>query len=362
MSFILLEQEKIFFNDIQERFNENRWSPYSKEILSFCMAWLAHQNTYEITTSGSTGNPKTISWTRALMLWSIANTAKALPLKNGMHCLHCIDVKKAGGKMMLARALHLQMSIEVIEPSANPFEGVLSLPFNFAAMVPLQIHRLYAENKIELLNAIDVLIVGGAALNASMTNALQPLKTQVYATYGMTETASHIALQRINGKQRQDSFYPLPEINIRLNENHCAVISTPFHHHLVTHDLIQLLDDGSFQLLGRRDHVINSGGYKISMEKIESSLDKSFTALKINFFNFCVYKQPDERLGEALIVILETTPMERLRLEALKNELSTHLEKHEMPKYFYYTSRLQYTSSGKIDRMRSAEKSMIKDS
>ncbi|MCX6188856.1 MAG: AMP-binding protein [Bacteroidetes bacterium] len=356
MSFLILEQEKIFFTDIPERINQDRWSPYSQAILTFCMAWWSSQNSFGIETSGTTGPPKTISWTRALMLWSINNTALALQLKKEMHCLHCIDVSKAGGKMMLARALQLGMSLEIIEPSANPFNGAISSHYDFAAMVPLQIHRLQAENTIESLNKIDVLIIGGAALSSSLMAAIQPLQTQIYATYGMTETASHIALQHLNGDKRDLFFRPLNGIKISVGENNCAIITTPFQEHLITNDLIELQETGAFKLLGRQDNIINSGGYKISLEKVESAFDKSFTTLKINFFNYCAYKQPDERLGEALIVILETPPLEDLILEALKTELRNYLEKYEMPKYYYFMNSLEYTSSGKIDRKTSAEK------
>ena len=355
MSYIILEQQKIPFHEIKESIKENHFSLYSKGILAFCAEWLSKNATFEIYTSGSTGVPKRILWTREMILWSIKNTVQALGLKKNMHCLHCIDANKAGGKMMLARALTLGMSLEVIAPSSNPLLNCISKHFDFAAMVPLQIHTLYNNGQLKELEKIDTLIIGGASLNQSLADALQNIKTKIYTSYGMTETASHIALKRINGDEKQEYFIPFDDVNISISDDGCLVINTPFHHRLATHDMVKIHSENSLEITGRNDNMINSGGYKISLEKIEAALDKALTSLKINFFNYCAYKQPDEKLGEALVVIFETKSLEESMMDELKKELSPYLEKYELPKHFYFTDKLEFTVSGKIDRKKSWE-------
>ena len=54
-------------------------------------------------------------------------------------------------------------------------------------MVPLQL-----RNSVEQLHLIDQLIVGGAPVSEKLQECLQSLSTRVYATYGMTETITHI--------------------------------------------------------------------------------------------------------------------------------------------------------------------------
>ena len=355
VSFLILEQEKIAFTDISKLVNEPRFNDYSRSILRFCFEWLNGQNTFEIHTSGSTGIPKSILWTRELMIWSIKNTALALQLKKGMHGLLCIDSNKAGGKMMLARALFLEMSLEIVEPQSYPFQNTNSVLFDFAAMVPIQIHQLHTSGGIAELEKVDVLIIGGAPLTIGLNLALQSLKTKIYSTYGMTETASHIALKKINGGDKQESFIPLNEVQITKNDNDCAIIKTPFHNNLVTNDIIEIHEHNSFEVIGRYDNIINSGGYKISLEKVEAAIDKVLTELKINFFNFCAYKQPDEKLGEELIIIFETEPLQKSIEDQILDGLKSHLDKFEIPKHFYYLGKLAYTASGKIDRGMSGE-------
>jgi len=350
VSFIILEQQQIPFAEIPFISNIADFNDYSQSVLHFCKCWLQKQSNFEITTSGSTGTPQSIVWSRELMLWSINNTVRYLNLKSGMHILHCIDANKAGGMMMLARALYLKMSVEVVHPASNPFTSATSNYYNLASMVPLQVAQLIAESRLDELDRIEVLLVGGASLSNSMINALQNRPTRIYATYGMTETASHIALQLINGVEKKPMFALLPDVKISIGENQCAVITTPFHRQLKTNDRLFLGADGRFQVLGRADNTINSGGVKISLEKVEIAVDIALTSLKLNFFNFCAWKQPDEKLGEALIVIFETATLDTAIELTIFQELSHNLQKYELPKRFYFTSKLVYTTSGKIDR------------
>jgi O-succinylbenzoic acid--CoA ligase len=355
VSYLILEQQKIPFTKIIDFSRKQELNPYSNSILKFCATWLRGETNFEISSSGSTGEPKIILWSREMMRWSIRNTAGKFGLKKDMHCLHCIDAEKAGGKMMLARALELQMSIEIITPSSKPMETIVSSHFDFAAMVPLQVHELIKNGKLEELNKIDCLIIGGATMNTSDIQALQNSRTKIYTTYGMTETASHIALQRINGNNKDECFIPFADVNITINEKGCAVVTSPFHQELVTHDLIEFCDARSFKFIGRIDNIINSGGYKIPIEKIEAATDQVLTAMKINFFNYCAAKRADEKLGEALILIMETQALPGDTMDEFKKELSEQIEKYEMPKKIYFTDKLIYTSSGKIDRRRSTE-------
>jgi O-succinylbenzoic acid--CoA ligase len=355
MSFLLLENRQVLFSGIRNALSQVWWNERSRAVLDFCDAWLTGVQEFEIFTSGSTGTPKRITWSRELMQWSIQNTATALSLEKDMHALLCMDPSKAGGKMMLARALELGMSLEVIEPSRDPLREAQSKFLNFAAMVPLQLQHLIKENRLAELEKIEKLIIGGARLNDESLMAIQSIDTEIFATYGMTETASHIALQRLNGEKRQDAFHPLPGVKIQADENGCALIQTPFHHALHTHDLVTVNEDGSFLIHGRLDNMVNSGGIKISMEKVEDAIDKALTALKLNFMNFCAYKKSDPEYGEALIAIFEGDKFEEKELMDLRSELRKTLLKFEQPKEFYFAKKLAYTSSGKIDRARSGE-------
>ena len=50
------------------------------------------------------------------------------------------------------------------------------------------------------------ILIGGAGVESGLLTEIQQLTVPVYLTYGMTETASHVALRRLNGEQLE-SFY-----------------------------------------------------------------------------------------------------------------------------------------------------------
>ncbi len=65
--------------------------------------------------------------------------------------------------------------------------------YDFSAMVPLQLY-----NSISDLENIRTLIVGGGQVSETIIDKISSLNTKIYATYGMTETITHIALSPLN--------------------------------------------------------------------------------------------------------------------------------------------------------------------
>ena len=143
-------------------------------------------------------------------------------------------------------------------------------------MVPLQL-----ENSIDSLHLIKKIIIGGGEVSMQLQNKLQDISTNVFATYGMTETITHIAVKKLNNllffqegmtKQvlHQEYYQTLPNVEIYKDARNCLVIVAPkiSKNVIFTNDIVQLISDTQFQWLGRFDTVINSGGVKLYPERI----------------------------------------------------------------------------------------------
>jgi acyl-CoA synthetase (AMP-forming)/AMP-acid ligase II len=93
-------------------------------------------------------------------------------------------------------------------------------------------------------------------------------------TFGMTETMSHIALRKLNGADASDEFTLLEGITIETGEAGNLIIHAPYlsAEPIVTNDLAEITGRRNFRWLGRQDHVINSGGFKIIPELTESRI------------------------------------------------------------------------------------------
>ena len=303
---------------------------FEKPVGDFLLDWFDSKDYIEMFTSGSTGEPKTVIVKKQAMVNSALATGDFFDLQPGNTALHCLPVKYVAGKMMLVRAMILGLDLEFVAPSSHPLRNN-ELDFDFVAMVPLQ-----AQNSLEELKRVKKLIVGGAAINKSLEKNLLKLKTEVYETYGMTETITHIAARKLGEK----AFTVLPNVTISYDDRNCLVIHAPSISDdvITTNDIVELVNENQFMFLGRLDNIINSGGIKIMPEQVEQKL-----ANKIQQHYFIASK-PDNELGEKVILVVEGDKQE------FGEDLFADLDKYEKPKEIVFIPKFKETASGKIMR------------
>lgn len=314
--------------------------------------WLNGRETFQINTSGSTGQPKPIAIHRDQMIMSSKLSGEALGLRPGFDSLICIDTRFIGGTMMIIRSLVLNLYIQAVEPNALP---LLQVPdgqcVKFAAFVPYQVHAMLELNRPQILNNVETMIIGGAALHPEDRSRLQNHPGKCFAAYGMTETLSHIALQRLNGPSAPDYFQTLPSIEISTDERECLVIKAPYlRGPVITNDCVELINNRQFRWKGRFDNVINTGGIKVSPEQIEASIQKVFSALKIPH-RFFVHSVPDRKLGARMVLVLETAGEPSLAVNEAMNTLEDIHGKHQTPRELHLAPSFTETTTGKINRL-----------
>ncbi len=340
-------------------------TPYEAEALTFCRAWLGGQTRFTLHTSGSTGVPKPIVLTRTQMRASAHLTAKTLGLRAGDAALVCLNIRYVAGVMMLVRGLEISLPLTLVEPAGNPLArfDATTTRFAFAAFVPLQLQTILADagapdrsDKLPLLNGMKAILVGGAATSAALEAALQRITAPVYATYGMTETVSHIALRRLNGPDKQDVFTALAGVSLGTDERGCLHITSAAtnHQRVQTNDVVDLLDSAHFRVLGRADTIINSGGVKVQPEAIERVIqgilapaDPTDSGTAPRLF---VAGLPDERLGQRLVLFLENEELNPAQWLQIQDRLREQMGTYAVPKDVRITGPFAETPTGKIDR------------
>jgi len=328
---------------------------YRGQALQFCQKWLQGNTEFVVPTSGSTGQPKPIQLTRAQMAASAQMTLEALGLGPGDRALVCLHPGYIAGIMMLVRGLVGDLALTVVNPSARPFAQIRGEQFAFTALVPLQLQAMLAAGEIDdnllIFNQMKAILIGGAPVGSALAVQLQVIQAPVYATYGMTETVSHIALRRLNGPLRSEYYMALPGVILGQDPRGCLTITAPVTQGqtLITNDRVRLIDARTFEWLGRADNVINSGGVKIQVEKIENVVDKTLTYLGINR-RFVVMGLPDERLGEQTTLVIEGDPLPPATRAALQAQLAIGLGRYEVPKSVRYCPIFPETATGKVDR------------
>lgn len=306
-------------------------------IGKFILEWLDDNDFITVKTSGSTGVPKAIKLQKNHVFNSAEATTTYFDLKEKTKALLCLSAEYIAGKMMLVRAMTAGWDLHTVAPEKNPLENTDD-DFDFSAMVPYQVFHSLKD-----LHKVKKLIIGGGAIPRKLEEQLQQINTRTFATYGMTETISHIAVRPINGGEKSIVFSALPKVNFSQTENGCLQIhaSEISEDIVVTNDVVELVSSTSFKFLGRLDNVINSGGIKVHSETVEEKL-----SLHINQA-FFIASEKDEALGEQVVLIIETDKNELLNNfhEAFQN-ISTF----EKPRKIYTLPKFQYTETGKIKR------------
>jgi O-succinylbenzoic acid--CoA ligase len=326
--------------------------------LVFCQEWLSGKDKFELTTSGSTGKPKKIHFTRDQLIASAKLTTSFLGLQAGQTALVCLDTRYIAGRMMLIRALEVRMNLYVVETLANPLAHVPdNLLIDFTAMVPYQLGTILQSDQRDKLNNIKICLIGGARLAEKTKISLSDFQCTFYATYGMTETLSHIALQKLNGINVQDSFKTLPGISLSADQRGCLVILAAHLNdsQIITNDVVEFKGPDSFLYLGRMDGVINSGGVKIFPERIESIVEIVFSELNLTN-RFFITGIPDPQFGEKVILCIEGDNLPGANEKKLIQRMRDSLKRFEIPKEIQYIDTFIQTETGKINKPKTVER------
>ena len=332
----------------------------NESVSDFLIEWFSDSPTVNLHTSGSTGKPKLIVAEKSRMIASAKMTLDYLGLKPGDTALLCLSVNYIAGKMMIVRAIVGGLNLLIGDLSSNPLQNE-ERHIDFAAMVPLQVYNSFRDNNGRF-SRIGKVIIGGGAIDRNEENLYSTLPNEIYATYGMTETLSHIAMRRINGDKRSPYFTPMDGVEVWVkeeSETQCyektgtLVINAPSlcAETLYTNDNVEMRSDGTFRILGRKDNVVCSGGIKLQIEEIEAKV------ANIIHVDFAISSKPDEKLGEKLVLVIEdskerhvATSSSALLSSYLGFDLTACLEKYEIPKEVFYILHLPRTESGKIAR------------
>ena len=318
--------------------------PWMVEISEFLSHWFNEDPQIEIPTSGSTGPAKLIRVLKSDMMRSARYSLDHFDLKAGMTALLCLPAKLIAGKMMLVRCLVGGLNCIAVRPSARPLADV-NKAIDFMAITPYQAHHLIEENE-KSLEAVSVVIIGGAAINEEDRLKLAGFGNQIFATYGMTETITHIATMKLSQGSKETSFKRIhSDFNLKTDANSQLVINSPYQHMplVQTNDVVQLLNNNEFNILGRADNVINSGGIKIHPEEIEKRIAHLMKS------PYMIAGLPHDSLGQEVVLIIEGRGMEGN--ENVLMEISETLEKsYACPRRIIHLKELVYTDSHKINR------------
>lgn len=332
------------------------------KILKF---WYEEEENLEVQTSGSTGPPKTIALSRDQILFSAENSNLALGISTTDSILVCLPLSRIGGIMQVIRALLAHSRIIFLNPSQSPFTRIFcefrEISFEHTSITPSQINDLQAYFKLGRINnsekpkRIKSILIGGAPINPVQNSILEKLDVPAWESFGMTETASHIALRKI-GRGSEDHFALLKGTEIRLDQGGRLQIRSRAtdKQWIQTNDEVELIGEGKFKWLGRSDFVINSGGIKVHPESLEDQIRESDLEI-LRGKNFHISWIPDENYGQSPVLVVEGFEIIEKDENNLLNLMKSNFCKYLNTTKIFNLSTFPTSSGGKIDRPKLAE-------
>lgn len=340
---LYLDDKSFSASDIKDSFASYVQEHYGTESFEYSLAmflkeWFNDSPLIQVKTSGSTGKPKVMMVEKTKMINSACMTLSFLGLKHPDSALLCMPLEYIAGKMLVVRALVGGLKLILVPPCSNPIAAISdSEVLNFAAMIPMQVSSALKDSSHEQrLKAIEHLIIGGGAVDDALASKLKSFPHNVYSTYGMTETLSHIALRRLSGQQASSFYSVFTGVKVYPSAEQTLTIEAPLVNNepLITNDIVEFNDQGQFRVLGRKDNVINSGGVKLQIEELEqwlkdrqADLDDSYSRLKN--CSLLISSRPDPKFGSIVVMLYATLDNQELS----PNELEVLFDK--MPKYWH---------------------------
>jgi O-succinylbenzoic acid--CoA ligase len=338
---MFVDFEHLNLHSLRENYAQDA---YFSSVLDFIESFLV-SDSFISYTSGSTGEPKALNIDKNRALASADLSNRFFRITNLTHFVLSLDIKYIGSKMLLIRAQQAFAKVEVVRPSLN-FYTEVKIPFiDFISLTPIHVNHVL-ENYPVFFNKVKTCLIGASGVSKVLEDKIrnQNLKTVFYESFAMTETISHFALRNISN--HEEHFECLDGFEVNVNDKGCLEVYHPvvLPEKVVTNDIVKCIDSSRFIFLGRKDNLINSGGLKISPEKLEKEWSLFLP------FKFILAGEEDAILGQRIVMILQPDYIMSTSL-ILELFQANSIAVKFIPKEFYLAKTWYETESLKPLRM-----------
>lgn len=292
-------------------------------------------------TTGSMGRPRAVVHSLEAHYYSALGANRNLPLSQHDRWLLTLPLYHVGGLGVLFRCV---MSAAAVISSPGPLANALEAHrVTRLSLVPTQLLRLLNDPRaLASAKSLGSVLLGGGPIPRELVARALEAGIPVYATWGMTETASQVTtVSRFAGREerRESDGSVLPHREVRVDDTgeihvrgHVLPLGqwdgervaplTSESGWLATGDLGRL-ENGVLTVVGRKDNQFVSGGENIQPEEIERALAEVSGAARV-----VVTPVPDPEFGMRPLAWLDAEPWEP---ESWEKKLRERLPGYMLP-------------------------------
>lgn len=300
-------------------------------------------------TSGSTAAPKAVVHTISAHERSAQGVCQFLKLHKNRWLLN-LPLYHVGGFSIVMRALNSRSSI-LLDPDAMGASHISLVPTQLATFIK-------SRYKLRQMRT-STIILGGAPAPAHLLQQVKSLGVKVIQSYGSTETASLVVARE------GDTSTVLPHAEINIEENGAIKVAArsmtkgyltnkglqkicDFRGWYNTGDIGSFPHKGLFEILGRADSMMISGGENIHPEEIEEAIASCPGVVRAT-----VIAISDERFGQRPIAFVQMLP--QIDSHLLRTHLSSTVARYKIPDAFYELPKGFAFNGLKISRVQLAD-------
>ena len=287
-----------------------------------------------VATSGSTAEPKGVVHTHGSIRAAVLASGGRLKCSSHDHWLACLPLAHVGGLSVVLRALHFGSILTVSNRAdQKTFLDAVDRGATMTSLVPTVLQS------VDISKFRTVLIGGAQAPDELPSNAI--------STYGLTETMGGVVYDGVPLEGVEVQVADDSEILIRsetllrcYRDGTCPTTKDGW---LPTGDLGEMTD-GRLSVHGRRDELINTGGYKVWPKTVETSITN------IDGVADCVVRGlADEKWGSVVSAwIVLADPKVRLNLDDVRRHVRQSLPDYCAPNKMFIVDQIPRSTMGKV--------------
>lgn len=325
-----------------------------------------------VTTSGSTGVPKSVILGRDALTASALATAERIG--EGAWLL-ALPASYVAGMQVLVRSIVADREPAIMSGSftSQAFAAAALMMVStdrgiriptYTSLVPAQLSKLLDAAELDsvvltALRSFETILIGGQALPARTLERAQDAGVRVVRTYGSTETSGGCVY---DGR-------PLRGVSVRIADGEVRIAGpTLAEGYLSDRDGTDaafvrddvgtrwyrtgdagMIEDDVLRVRGRIDNVIVSGGLNVSLDRVERIV-RSIAGLE----SAVVVGVPDARWGEASVVVVARGEAlrrsESVQLEEARAAVESEIGAYARPSRLVLVDEVASLPSGKPDR------------
>lgn len=297
-------------------------------------------------TSGSSDEPKAALHTLANHCYNAVASNRNIVVAPGDRWLLSLPLYHVSGLSILFRCLFGGAAVVVPESGEALETNIMRYGVTHVSLVATQLFRiLQSKNGLAALLRLKAILVGGAAVSASLLRQAHELGLRVHTTYGLTEMASQVTTTPPGASLDTllTSGQPLQPDSISIAEDGEILVrgGTLFRGYVdpngitlpvnaqgwfATGDLGRFDENGNLNVIGRKDNLIITGGENVQPEEIEKCLCKLPGILQC-----VVVPIEDTEFGARLVAFVKKDDKYHVLQSAMQMHLSRHLPRYKIP-------------------------------